>query len=159
MMAAKKKLAMVVFSGEMDKLMAAFIIATGAAASDMEVTMFFTFWGLKALKKDRRTGKSFLGKMMGFLERGDISKTNPSKYALGGLGRWMFNQMIKSKNATSLPRLREMAIEMGVNLYGCQMSMGILEMPREDMIDQVKGCVGVGFFIEKAQESDVNLFI
>jgi peroxiredoxin family protein len=158
-MAAKKKMSIVVFSGDMDKLMAAFIIATGAAASDMEVTMFFTFWGLRALKKKQRTGKSFLGKLMGFMERGDINQTHPSKYSFGGIGRWMFKRMMKSKNATTLPQLRDMAIDMGVNLYGCQMSMGILEIPREDMIDEVKACVGVGFFIEKAQESDVSFFI
>ncbi|MGM0366134.1 MAG: DsrE/DsrF/DrsH-like family protein [Actinomycetota bacterium] len=158
-MAGKKKLSMVVFSGDMDKLIAAFIIATGAAASDMEVTMFFTFWGLRALKKKKRTGKSFLGRMMGFLERGDISSASPSKYSFGGIGRRLFNRMIKSKKATSLPQLRDMAIEMGVHLYGCQMSMGILEISREEMIDEVNSCVGVGFFIEKAQESDVNLFI
>ncbi len=155
----KKKLSMVVFSGDMDKLMAAFIIATGAAASDMDVTMFFTFWGLRALKKKKRTGKSFLGKMMGFMERGDISEASPSKYSLGGMGRRLFNRMMRSKKVVSLPQLRDMAIEMGVHLYGCQMSMGVLEISQEDMIDQVEACVGVGFFIEKAQESDVSLFI
>ncbi|MDD3776785.1 MAG: DsrE/DsrF/DrsH-like family protein [Actinomycetota bacterium] len=156
---AKKKLAMVVFSGDMDKLMAAFMIATGAAASDMEVTMFFTFWGLKALKKKHRTGKSFLGRLMGFMERGDIENTSPSKYSMGGLGRWLFKKMMRSKNITTLPQLRDMALQMGVNLYGCQMSMSVLEIPKEDMIDEVKGCVGVAFFIEKAQEADASLFI
>ena len=155
----KKKLAMVVFSGELDKLMAAFIIATGAAASNMEVTMFFTFWGLRALKKNVLTGKSFMGKMMGILERGDINKASPSKYSFGGLGRWMFGKMMKAKNVSTLTELRKMAIDLGVKLYGCQMSMGVLEIPREKMIDEVEACVGVGFFIEQAQESDVQFFI
>ncbi len=155
----RKKLAMVVFSGELDKLMAAFIIATGAAASNMEVTMFFTFWGLRALKKNVLTGKSFMGKMMGILERGDISKASPSKYSFGGLGRWMFGKMMKAKNVSTLTELRKMAIDLGVKLYGCQMSMGVLEIPREKMIDEVEACVGVGFFIEQAQESDVQFFI
>ena len=155
----RKKLAMVVFSGELDKLMAAFIIATGAAASNMEVTMFFTFWGLRALKKNVLTGKSFMGKMMGILERGDINKASPSKYSFGGLGRWMFGKMMKAKNVSTLTELRKMAIDLGVKLYGCQMSMGVLEIPREKMIDEVEACVGVGFFIEQAQESDVQFFI
>ncbi len=155
----KKKLAMVVFSGDLDKLMAAFIIATGAAASNIEVTMFFTFWGLRALKKKTLTGKSFMGKMMGIMERGDISKASPSKYSFGGLGRWMFGKMMRSKNAATLPALRQMAIELGVKLYGCQMSMSILEIPREKMIDEVVACVGVAFFIEQAQESDMQFFI
>src|SRR4030066_2118208 len=152
----KKKLTMVVCSGDLDKLMAAFIIATGAAASNMEVTMFFTFWGLRALKKKTLTGKSFMGKMMGIMERGDISKASPSKYSLGGLGRWMFGKMMKAKKAATLPQLRQMAIELGVKFYGCQMSMDILEIPREKMIDEVQAYVGVAFFIEQAQESDMQ---
>lgn len=154
-----KKFAMIVFSGDLDKLMAAFILATGAAASGMEVTMFFTFWGLRALKKKTSTGKSFMGKLMGFMERGDISKASPSKYSFGGLGRWMFGKMMKAKKITTLPQLRQMALDMGVKLYGCQMSMDILEIPREKMIDEVEACVGVAFFIEQAQESDMQFFI
>jgi peroxiredoxin family protein len=155
----KKKLAMVVFSGDLDRLMAAFIIATGAAASGMEVSMFFTFWGLRALKKKSLTGRSFLGKMMGIMERGDISKASPSKYSFGGLGRWMFGRMMGAKKVTTLPELRQMAIDLGVKLYGCQMSMKVLEIPRENMIDEVNSCVGVGFFIEQARESGVQFFI
>lgn len=155
----KKKLAMVIFSGDLDKLMAAFIIATGAAASGMEVLMFFTFWGLRALKKKTLTGRSFLGKMMGIMERGDISKASPSKYSFGGLGRWIFGKMMRAKNVSTLSEFRQMAIDLGVKLYGCQMSMGVLEIPREDMIDEVNSCVGVGFFIEQAQKSDVQFFI
>ena len=155
----KKRLSMIIFSGDLDKLMAAFIIATGAAASGMEVSMFFTFWGLRALKKRALTGKSLLGRIMGIMERGDISKASPSKYSFGGLGRWMFGKMIRAKNAYDLPKLRKMAIDMGVKLYGCQMSMDILEIPREKMIPEINSCVGVGFFIEQAQKSDVQFFV
>jgi len=155
----KKKLAMVVFSGDLDKLMAAFIIATGAAASGMEVTMFFTFWGLRALKKKNLTGKSFLGKLMGIMERGDISKASPSKYSFGGIGRWIFGKMIGAKKIPTLSELRQMAIESGVKLYGCQMSMEVLEIPKEKMIGEVEDCVGVAFFTEQAQDSDIQLFI
>src|SRR4030043_1043700 len=129
----KKKLAMVVFSGDLDKLMAAFIIAIGAAASGMEATMFFTFWGLRALKKKTLPGRGFLGKLMGIMERGDIRKASPSKFCFGGLGRWMFGKMMKAKKITTLPQLRQMAIDMGVKLYGCQMSMDILEISRDKM--------------------------
>ena len=88
----KKKLSMVVLSGDMDKIMAAFIIATGAASSNMDVTMFFTFWGLRAIKKPVNTGKSFLGKMIGFMYGGDIRKAGPSKFNFYGMGRWMFKK-------------------------------------------------------------------
>lgn len=155
----RKKLSMVVFSGDLDKLFAAFSIATGAAASNMDVTMFFTFWGLRALKKKASTGKSLFGRMFGLMYGGDINRATPSKMSFGGIGRWMFKKMMKAKNVPSLLELRKMAIELGVKLYGCQMSMDVMEIPREKMIDEVTECVGVAFFIEQAQQSDVTLFI
>jgi len=155
----RKKLSMVVFSGDMDKLFAAFSIATGAAASNMDVTMFFTFWGLRALKKKARTGKSLFGRMLGWFYGGDINRATPSKMSFGGIGRWMFKRMMKAKNVALLPELRQTAIDLGVKLYGCQMSMEVMEIPREKMIDEVTQCVGVAFFIEQAQQSDVTLFI
>jgi peroxiredoxin family protein len=155
----KKKVSMVIFSGDMDKLMAAFIIATGAAASNMEVIMFFTFWGLRALKKKVSTGKSLFGRMLGLMYGGDINRATPSKMSFGGIGRWMFKKMMKAKNVSSLPELRQMALDLGVKMYGCQMSMEVMEIPRETLIDQVTDSVGVGFFIEQAQESNFTMFI
>jgi len=155
----KKKLSLIVFSGDMDKLFAAFIIATGAAAASMEVTMFFTFWGLRALKKKMPTGKSLFGRMMGMMYGGDINRATPSKMSFGGVGRWMFKKMMKAKNVTSLPDLRQTAIDLGVKLYGCQMSMDVMEIPKEKMIDEVAGCVGVAFFLDEARQSEIQLFI
>ena len=91
----KKKATIILISGDFDKIFAALTIATGAAASNMDVIIFHTFWGLKAIKKNVRTGKSFFGKIVGIVEGGDISKANPSKYGFLGLGRWMFNKMMK----------------------------------------------------------------
>jgi peroxiredoxin family protein len=155
----KKKLSMIVFSGDMDKLFAAFTLATGAAASGMDVVMFFTFWGLRALKKKVPTGKSLFGRMLGFMYGGDINRATPSKMSFGGIGRWMFKKMMKAKKVPSLAELRQMALELGVKLYGCQMSMEVMEIPREKMLDEVQACVGVAYFIEQAQQSDVTLFI
>ena len=155
----KKKLSMIVFSGDMDKLFAAFTVATGAAASGMDVTMFFTFWGLRALKKKARTGRTLFGRLLGLMYGGDITRAAPSRYAFGGLGRWMFKKMMKAKKVPSLSELRQMAIDLGVKMYGCQMSMEVMEIPREKMIDEVQACVGVAFFIEQAQQSDVTLFV
>lgn len=155
----KKKISMIVFSGDMDKLFAAFTIATGAAASNMDVSMFFTFWGLRALKKKVRTGKSLFGRLVGAMYGGDINRATPSKFSFGGIGRWMFKKMMKAKNVPSLPELRQMAIDLGVKMYGCQTSMGVMEIPRESLIDEVTDCVGVAFFIEQAQQSDFTLFI
>ena len=155
----KKKMAIAVMSGDLDKLFGAFIIATSAAASNMDVTMFFTFWGLRAIKKDTRTGRSLMGKMMGVLEGGDINNASPSKYSMGGLGRWMFKKMMKAKKIATLPELRQMALDLGVKFYGCQMSMDVMEIPKESLMDETHECVGGGFFVDKALEADVQFFI
>lgn len=155
----KKKLSMVVFSGDMDKLFAAFSIALGAAAANMEVTMFFTYWGLRALKKKVGTGKSLFGRMLGIMYGGDINRAAPSKMSFGGVGRWMFKKMMKAKGVTPLPELRQTALDLGVKMFPCQTSMDVMEIPVESMIEGVQACVGVAFFIEQAQQSDVSLFI
>jgi peroxiredoxin family protein len=155
----RKKLALIVFSGDMDKLFAAFTLATGAAASGMDVVMFFTFWGLRALKKKVRTGTSLFGRLMGRMYGGDIERAGPSKFGFGGIGRWMFKKMMKAKRVPSLAEMRRTAIDLGVKLYGCTTSMGVMEIPREAMIDEVAACVGVAFFLEQAGESDLTYFI
>lgn len=156
----KKKLSMVVMSGDMDKLFGAFIIANGAKAMGMDVTMFFTFWGLRALKKaDAKTGTTLFGKMLGVMYGGDISKSNPSKFSFGGMGRWMFKKMMGNHNVATLVELRDLAIDLGVDMYGCQMSMDVMEIPQDTFVKGVKDAVGVGFFIMEAQESQISLFI
>ncbi|MGB9592824.1 MAG: DsrE/DsrF/DrsH-like family protein, partial [Anaerolineae bacterium] len=155
----KKKASMVVFSGDMDKVMAAFIIATGAAAMGYETTMFFTFWGLKAIQKGNRTGKGFFGKMLGLMNRGGIDRIGPSRFNFGGIGRWMFKKMMSDKGVTPLAQLRQTAIDLGVKLLACQMSMDVMEISREDLIDEVADVVGVAAFIGEAGDSQINLFI
>lgn len=159
---ATKKMTMVVMSGDMDRLFGAFIIATGAAAMGMDVVMFFTFWGLRAIKKaDAKHGKSFFGRMigMGAFEGGGIEKANPSKYSFGGIGRWMFGKMMGAHNVATLPQLRDMAVDLGVRMYGCQMSMDVMEIPQDTFVKGVKDPVGVGFMLMEAQESQIQFFI
>ncbi len=153
----KEKVSIIVFSGDMDKVMAALIIATGASAYDMEVSMFFTFWGLQALKKKGKTGKSLFGKMLGLFLK-DISKIGPSKMNFGGLGRWMFKKMMKKHNVMSLEELLKTAIDSGVKLVACQMSMDVMEISQEDLIEGVE-FGGVGSFLADAKESQFVLFI
>lgn len=153
------KLSMVIFSGDMDKVMAAFNIATGAAAAGMEVSMFFTFWGLKAIQKGNLTGQSFFGRMMGLLNRGGIDRIGPSRFNFGGVGRWMFKKMMKAHNITPLAELRKVALELGVKLIPCQMSMEVMEIDHKDLIDEVGEPAGVATFLEGASESKVTLFI
>jgi len=155
----KKKMTLVVMSGDMDKLFGAFIIATGAAAMGMKVTMFFTFWGLRAIKKNVATGKTFFGRMLGMMYGGDISKSDPSKFSFGGMGRWMFGKMMGAHNIAKLVELRDLAVMLGVGLYPCQMSMDVMEMPCECFIDGVQDPVGVGFMLAEAEESAIQFFI
>ena len=124
----KNKVSMVVLSGDLDKVMAAFIIGTGAAASGMEVTMFFTFWGIKAIQKDGiLTGKGLFGRMLGLMNRGGLKAIGPSRLNMGGMGRWMFKLMMKQKGVASLPELYDMAVELGIKMMPCQMSMDVME--------------------------------
>ena len=156
---AENKATIIVFSGDMDKVFAAFIIATGAAAAGMDTTLFFTFWGLKAIQKGNRTGKGFMGKMLGLLNRGGINRLGPSKFNFGGAGRWMFKKMMADKGVTSLQDLRDTAIDLGVHIIACNMSMGVMEITREDLIDQVEQVAGVAKFVQEAAGSAIQLFI
>jgi peroxiredoxin family protein len=158
--AQKNKLSMVVFSGDMDKVMAAFVIATGSAASGMEVSMFFTFWGLKALQKPGSlTGKGLMGRMLGVMNRGGLDALGPSRLNMGGMGRWMFKLMMKQKGVSSLPELYEMAVDLGVKMMPCQMSMDVMEFNPSTFMENVTPPVGVATFLEEAAESKVTLFI
>jgi len=155
----QKKMALIVFSGDMDKLFAAFTLATGAAASGMDVVMFFTFWGLRALRKKGRTGTTLFGRLIGRMYGGDIERAGPSKFGFGGIGRWIFKKMMTARKVPSLAEMRQTAIDLGVKFYGCTTSMGVMEIPREAMIDEVEACVGVAFFLEQARTSEITLFI
>ncbi len=155
----KKKATIIVISGDFDKLFAAFTIATGAAASNMDVTMFFTFWGLRGIKKNMRTGRGFFGRMVGLIEGGDITKANPSKYGFLGMGRWMFGKMMKNKNVAGLAELRQLSIDLGVKMYSCITSMEIMEIDKEQLIDEVSDVAGAALMVEEAQNSEISLFI
>jgi peroxiredoxin family protein len=154
-----KKCTIIVFSGDMDKVFVAFIIATTAAAMGMETTMFFTFWGLKAIQKGNRTGKGFFGRMLSFMNRGGIDRLGPSRLNFGGIGRWMFRRMMKDQNVTSLPEMLQMAIDLDVKMLACLMSIDMMEITREDLIDEVDDVVGAATMLAHAQESQVQYFI
>jgi peroxiredoxin family protein len=153
-----RKASIVVFSGDMDKVMAAFIIATTAAASGVETTMFFTFWGLQALKKKVPTGRTLFERMLSMFLR-DIDGIGPSKLNMGGMGRWMFKKMMKQHEVSTLPELRQTAIDLGVKLLACQMSMDVMGIRREDLIDEVSDVVGAATYIAEANQSHITLFI
>ena len=159
MIEKKNKMTMVVLSGDMDKVMAAYIMANGAAASGMEVVMFFTFWGIKAIQKGNLTGKSIFGKMLGVMNRGGLDAIGPSRLNMGGMGRWMFKLMMKNHGVTPLNELRDSAIALGVKLLPCQMSMDVMEISCEDLIPEALEPVGVATMLEHANESSIQYFI
>ena len=156
---AQNKATIIVFSGDMDKVFAAFLIATGAAAAGMDTTLFFTFWGLNAIQKGNWTGKGFMAKMLGLLNRGGVNRLGPSKFNFGGMGRWMFKKMMADKGVTPLEELRQTAIDLDVHLLACDMSMKVMEIDREDLIDEVEDVVGVATFVKEAAGSAIQLFI
>jgi peroxiredoxin family protein len=150
---------LIVMSGDMDKVFAAFSIAVGAAAAGKETNMFFTFWGVKAIQKGNLTGNSLFGRMMGLLNRGGINRIGPSQFNFGGIGRWMFKVMMKNHKATPLEELRKTAMELGVKLWPCQMSMEVMEIAKEDLIEGVQPSCGVAAMLEMSDRSKQTLFI
>ncbi|OMF34604.1 hypothetical protein BK133_12485 [Paenibacillus sp. FSL H8-0548] len=159
-MSVKEKSTIVLFSGEMDKAIAAFIIANGAAAYDHEVTIFFTFWGLNALRKDELvpTKKGFLEKMFGKMMPRGVNKMGLSKMNFGGVGPKMIKHVMKKHNVLTLPQLIELAQEQGVKLVACTMTMDLLGLQQEELLDGID-YAGVGAYLGDATDAKVNLFI
>lgn len=149
----------IVMSGDMDKVMAALNIAVGAAAAGKETNMFFTFWGLKAIQKGNYTGDGAFAKMMSVMNRGGIDRIGPSQFNFWGMGRWMFKKMMKSHKITPLPELRKIAMELGVKMYPCQMSMDVLEIKAADLIEGVQPACGVAAMLEMSDRSKQTLFV
>ena len=158
-MADNNKATFLVLSGDMDKIFAAFSVATAAAAAGMDTVMFFTFWGIKAVQKGNPTGKGLKAKMLSLINRGGIERIGPSRLNLGGMGRWMFKQMMADKRVVTLNELRQTAIDLGVHLWVCQTSMDVMEIKREDLIDEVEAIAGAASVVKSASESKVQMFI
>ena len=153
------RVTMVVFSGELDKQLASLVIATGAAAMGMEVSIFYTFWGLSALKKGRRIrGKSLKEKMFALMTPKAIGRMPVSQMNFGGAGRAMLKTMMREKNVASIEELFAMAREMGVRMIACTMSMDVMGIAKEELIEGV-GLGGVATFIGDASRSKATLFI
>lgn len=158
----ENKLSIVVFSGDLDKQIASMIIATGAAAMGMKVVLFYTFWGTAALRDPAKKakGKDFMGKMFGFMLPKGRNKLKLSQMHMAGMGTAMLKDLMKKKNVASLDQLFEVAGALGVEINICQMSMDLMGMKTEEMIDYPNlKVVGVASFLADAKESAVQLFI
>lgn len=150
----------VVFSGDLDKVLAGFIIANGAAAMGRPVTMFFTFWGLNVLRRDKKqpVDKTFMESMFGTMMPRGSKKLKLSKMNMSGMGTAMMRKIMKDKNVDSLDELMQKAMQAGVKLVACTMSMDVMGIKPEELIDGVE-LGGVGAYLGDAEESNVNLFI
>jgi len=151
---------LVVFSDAFDKAMAAFIIANGACAMGSDVTMFFTFWGLNLLRRSRSVPvrKTFIERMFGWMMPRGADKTTLSKMNMAGMGTAMIKSIMKKKNVLSLPELIAAAKQSGVRLVACTMTMDLMGIKREELIDGVEEG-GVAMYLDKAGSANVNLFI
>ena len=151
---------MVVFSGELDKAIASFIIANGAVAMGKKVTMFFTFWGLNILRKSEniKVSKNIIEKAFGVMMPRGSRKLGLSKMNMGGMGAKMIRGVMKNKNIQSLEELMDLAIKNGVEIVACTMSMDVMGIKKEELIDGIN-YAGVGYYLGEAEDSNVNLFI
>lgn len=160
-MSDKEKATIIVFSGELDKVLAAFNIATGAAAMGMEVSIFFTFWGLNVVRKEKPTKSpsDLLKKMFGIVNRGGAKRLKLSKFHMGGIGTWMMKILMKKSMMPSVKEMVGMAHSLGVEMIACTTSMEFMGVEKEDLIDEVSRFAGVATYLAMARESKINLFI
>jgi peroxiredoxin family protein len=159
-MTDKKRTTIVLFSGDYDKAMAAYIIANGAAAYNHEVTIFHTFWGLNALRKDENipVQKGFMEKMFGKMMPRGADKMGLSKMNFAGFGPKMIKDVMKKHNAMTLPQLIEMAQDQDVKLVACTMTMDLLGLQQNELLDNIE-YAGVAAYLADAEDGNVNLFI
>jgi CoA-disulfide reductase len=160
MTAVKDNMTMVVFSGDLDKAIASFIIANGAASMGKKVTMFFTFWGLNILRKPDKVKvqKGMMDSMFGMMMPRGSKRLKLSKMNMMGMGGKMIRKVMKDKNVSSLEELIKSAIDSGIEIVACQMSLDVMGLRKEELIDGVK-IGGVGYYLGEAEDSNVNLFI
>jgi peroxiredoxin family protein len=156
-----KKMTIIAWSGTLDKTWPTLILATTAAASGMDVAVFFTFWGLRILQKNNKrvTGRNWKQKMLSLMNRGGTDHLGLSKLNMGGMGPMMMRQLAREYKVAEPTELIEMAKELGVKLWPCQMTMDLMGLKREDFVEGLPETVGAATAIQRMSESEINLFI
>lgn len=156
-----KQLTIIAWSGTLDKAWPTLILATTAAASGMDVAVFFTFWGLRILQKNtkRTTGRNWKQKMLSVFNRGGTDHLGLSKLQMAGMGPLMMRQLAKEHKVAEPTELLEMAQQLGVKLWPCQMSLDLMGLKREDLIDGLPDTVGAATALERMSQGGINLFI
>ena len=157
----KKTVTLVLFSGEMDKAITTFVIATAAATMGMQVSIFFTFWGLNVIKKEGGIlkGGNWMQKMLNIMNRGHAKKLALSKLNMLGMGPVMMKQMMSREKVPDLPEFIKTAAALGVWFYPCEMSMTMMGLTKKDFVDECQDVIGAVSYLDIAKDSNVNLFI
>jgi peroxiredoxin family protein len=156
-----EKMTLIVFSGDMDKAIAAFNLAIGAASIGMEVSMFFTFWGLNVLKRNEGAIKSkgIMRKMLNFMNRGGTKRLGLSKFHMFGMGKWMMGKLMRNVKSPSVQELLIMAHQSGVKFIACTTTIGMMGLGKEAFIPEVDSYAGVATYLADAKDGRINLFI
>jgi peroxiredoxin family protein len=156
-----KRMAIVCWSNDLDRVWPVLILGTTGAASGMEVHIFHTFWGLRVLQRNNKrfTGKNWMQKGESFVDRGGTDHLKLGKIHFGGAGTKMIKKLAKDYKVASPTELLEMAMDLGVRIYPCQMTMELYGLKREDMIDGLGESMGAASFLNIAADADITLFI
>lgn len=159
----KEKLTIAVLSGDLERALAAFMLATTGASMGMEVNMFFTFWGLNIIKKNEGSMKSkgLMRKMLNMMNRGGSKRLKLSRFNMLGMGTWMMKKLMKDTNMPSVDEFIVMAKEMGVNMIACTTTCGVMGLPADtdSFRSEIEVMAGAAYFLNEARKSKVTLFI
>ena len=162
-MAEKEKLTMAILSGDLERALAAFMLAATGASMGMEVSMFFTFWGLNIIKKNEggMKSKGLMRKMLNLMNRGGSKRLKLSRFNMLGLGTWMMKRLMKDTNMPSIDEYITMVHQMGVKLIACTTTCGVMGLPAEEATfrSEVTTLAGAATFLGEARRSKVTLFI
>ena len=154
------RVTLVVLSGDLDRVLAAFIIATGAASMGMQVTMFFTFWGLNAIRRPvRGKASDWMRRMFGYLNKGGPERLPLSRFHFAGMGTRMMKRVMKQNRMPGVAELMEMAKDLGVKFIACTTTLGLMGISKDTLIEGVDQFAGVSTYLAEAKQSQVNLFI
>lgn len=158
----KNKITIIAWDGHLDRIWPTLILSTTAAASGMEVSVFFTFWGLFPLVKPerrRKTGKDWMTKALGAMNPGSTQKAKLSRYNFAGMGPWMLSKVAENYKTPHPTELLELARDMGVRLIPCQMTMDLMGIGPDDLIDGLQEPIGAATALLEMKESAIQLFI
>lgn len=160
-MAEQEKLTIVLFSGELDRALAAFMLATTGASMGMDVTIFFTFWGLNVIKRNegKIRSKGIMKKMLNFMNRGGSKRLKLSHFDMFGIGTGMMKRLMKDVNMPSVDEFLEMCKTMGIKLVPCSTSCGVMGVDQDAFRGEALNVAGAAFFLNEARQSKVTLFI